>query len=363
MTQVIAASSGPDSVLPVPTSSLIVRSPGRVDMAGITEFAKAMKVPVGVLSKAIYQAPSKVMDGVAADKQESLLQCCQALGLDVEFCPAEDAPTGGETRFDVAARIVDPGRIPHAIETLARVIGLSTEQAFRVLATPPGLIMGNISRSAAEALRDRFGGGIEITIAETGQGPFDLFLPQDVTLDRAIDDQCDGKRGLVLLGLDKDAADAVFKRLPKGSPRLIPRALIRFDLVMQPVRAMTDAVTGFLKNEMGFTADEVTLLCEHAPIAVEEGLTHANAIAKQAAARRAGMDLTLDAHGFENCNIVLRSVGDRAALVEVLASTGLEMPKQLPACIATDLPDLDARWIAHQIGQTGAQVLFEEATP
>ncbi|MEH6356765.1 MAG: hypothetical protein V7760_12190, partial [Marinobacter sp.] len=209
------------------TYALIIRSPGQVDMAGITVMASALGVPVRALSQDIYRAPSILARDIPADSLPELLSHCASLGLDVTSASNDATVPQTVKTFQLAIHIEDAARIPHAVETIARVTGVSPDQVFRMLATPPGLILGNVSCAAAESLQERLGAGIELMTAVENEGVFDLYLTQSLVSLPAIRELIGDQKGLIPLGLAPEQAKALYQRIPKGMARLLPRACYR----------------------------------------------------------------------------------------------------------------------------------------
>ncbi|MCL1487197.1 MAG: hypothetical protein MH186_04295 [Marinobacter sp.] len=102
------------------------------------------------------------------------------------------------------------------------------------------------------------------------------------------------------------------------------------------------------------------LLQAHVPLALAERQTFEDASEAVSRALAAGLPVTLEASGFERCDLVIENAPDRSALAKVLAAAGRTLPERLPARVATNLPDLDARWLAYSIERTGARIRFEE---
>ncbi len=281
----------------------------------------------------------------------------RALGLEVA-ARANDAPDdAGAERYAVAVQVTDPARVPHAVETLARLLGVNADAALRMLATPPGQILGGIGRAAADAVAARFGAGCEVRRARDGAGPFDVHVPPGAA-PPALRALVGERRGLVLLGLDADAAAALHARLPRGGPALVPRALLRFDAVLAatpPMRADGPAALAALFDVPVAVARTAQA---HAPLALAERLEHAAAEALVARARASGLPVSLAASGFERCDLRVEAAHDRAALSAVLRAAGHAAPDRLPARVARDLGDLDARWLAHSLERAGARVAF-----
>lgn len=341
------------------TVQLIVTSPGRVDMHGIIGLAKAMKIPVSVLSRKIYQAPTVLIPGVLACAAPGLVESCQELGLEIST-QSTDRPLEQDTaRFDLAVHITDAALIPATVEAVARMVGVAPEQAYQMLATPPGLVLGDVSTAAAQAVRARLPEGVRLSVAPSGLGPFDLFVPADAPQIASIAALCGTQRGLLQLGLAKADADAAFARLPKGTARLVARDLIPCDLVLESASDLGDSALNWLAGQYGVDDD----IRAYAPVALEEGLPRGEALQKVATAARHGVTLLAEPAGFDRCAIQVTKAPDMAGLSQMLKAAGLDTPNSLPAIVAQDLPDLDARWLAWRLERLGAQFLFVEDAP
>lgn len=301
------------------------------------------------------------MRGVDPKHRSELSELCAALGLDIDFQPNDVELPPDPARYDIAVHVEAAECIPAATEVLARLLGVAPDKAFRLLATPPGLVIGDVSIAAADALARRFGHGCSVSASLSGEGPFDLFLPEDVRIDPALDLRCGGMRGLVMLGLDKDEARDVFPRLPKGSARLIPRALLRFDLLLSPQEDLTQTASDWLVETAGCSEQDLPLMLAHAPVVLVEATDYMSAVTAQATAAGLGLLTEVEAHGFLRSHITVTDTSDVAALKKTLDAAGLAMPDKLPGRIAENLPDLDARWLAYKLEQAGASFLFEEA--
>jgi hypothetical protein len=347
----------------VETYTLIIRSPGQVDMAGITVMASALGVPVRALSQDIYRAPSILTRDIPADSLPELLSHCASLGLDVTSASNDATVPQTVQTFQLAIYIEDSARIPHAVETVARATGVAPDQVFRMLATPPGLILGKVSSAAAESFRERLGAGIELLTAVEDHGLFDLYLAQSLASLPALRELVGDKKGLIPLGLTPDQAKALYQRIPKGIARLLPRDLLRFDVVLGAEPAISPLAVPVLTELFGVGPAQVPLLQAHAPLALAERLAFEEASEAVSRALAAGLPVTLEASGFERCDLVVEDAPDRNALANVLTASGRAVPERLPARVATDLPDLDARWLAYTIERTGARIRFEEVAP
>lgn len=329
-------------------------------MAAISALAKALERPVVQLAKAIHQAPTVLARGLTTDEQSHLVEACCRLGIQVEG-QVDDQPLKTDVaRFDLAVHVTDPAAIPGAVEVVSGVVGVAPEQAYQMLATPPGSIIGDISRAAVSALTARFGPGVQVSVSESGTGPFDLFVPADIPSNAEIERLCGRTRGLVRLGLDREAANQAFSRLPRGSVRLVARNLIRCDVVFERGGDHpSEQAATWLADSFGVEPEQIPTLLHHAPIALAEGLSHEQARDYAESAQAVGLSLSVAPAGFGRFAIIVIEANDMTALSAALDRAHLPVPDALPATVATDLSDLDARWKAFQLELVGATVAFE----
>ena len=344
------------------TFALVIESPGQIDMAGISVMASALNLPIQALSQAIYRAPNILARNLPAENLPELLAQCTKLGLDVASAANDVVLADNTDTFQVALHIDDAAYIPQAVETLARITGVAADQAFRMLATPPGQVLGNLGTAAVSALKQRFGQGVEVLTAQEGQGLYDLYLTRNMESFAVIRELAGSQQGLIPLGLTAEQAARLHPRLPKAAARLIPRALLRFDIVLAPLPALSPFAVPLLTELFGVHTEQVPLLQAHAPLALAERLPFEEATETFNRALAAGLPVSLAAAGFELCNLVVEIAPDPRALAEVLLAAGRAVPDRFPARVATELPDLDARWLAHSLERIGAQISFEEVT-
>jgi len=340
--------------------ALVIESPGTVDMAGIAVMARALDMPAQSLAKAVFEAPTILLRDFPCGRAAEVAEHCATLGLRVRAAANDVVLAPDTARYQIAVYIEDLAHLPHAVEVVARVVGIDADQAFRLLATPPGQLLGGLSGAAVEALRTRFGPGVAVMMACEGDGVFDLHVTPEALNVAEVRRRVGTQTGLVPLGLNAEAAAALFPALPVGAARLIPRALLRFDLVLSGGRAIPDTALPLLTELFGIEAADLPILREQAPLALAERLEFATGEEMLNRAQEVGLPVTLEAAGFERCDLRVEAARDALALAETLRATGRTPPNRLPATVATDLPDLDARWLAHALERVGARVSYAE---
>jgi hypothetical protein len=351
---------------------VVITSPGTVDMQAITSLATALKRPVGHLAKMVYSAPTVLLHGIAAEQATQIRDGCEELGLEA-IAEIGDDETGAEPdRFDVAVHVTDLGALGHAVETVSRVVGVGPEQAYQMLATPPGLLLGQVSRAAVGALDERFGPGVDLRVCQSGTGPFDLYLSPDSPTTPELTRLCGSQRGLVTLGLAHAEAKRLATRLPKGSAQIVARDLVRFDLVLDGVDLPTpvgdrsigpnsQTPAAWVSATCGVDESRFDVLLNHTPIAVKEGLDHQRAEQLAAEGAATGLRLTVAPAGFDRYGVTVVTAEDPVALGDLVRRMEIEAPTRYPATVADGLSDLEARCLATQLELVGAVVSYEES--
>ena len=347
---------------PNPDTSIVITSPGTIDMTAIRALAKALERPVAQLAKAIYHAPTVLVRGLGSDQEADLLRACCQLGLDVEARSGDQPFDRATARFDLAAYVTDPAAVPATIEVISRVVGISAEQAYMMLSTPPGAILGDISAAAADSLVTRFGDGVRVTVSPSRGALFDLYVSHDCPRTPEIERLCGERRGLVTVGLSEKVASDVSSRLPKGSVRLVARNLMCYDVVFGEGAGEPGANAAvWLTKNFTIQLHQVPQLVHHAPITLLEGIPHEQAREYAEAGQSLGLPVIAHPAGFGRFSVHVLDATNLTDIAEVLRQSNAPfLPDTLPATVATDLIDLDARWLAHELEAVGATVTFQE---
>lgn len=345
---------------------VVVTSPGDVTPVALRALAEGLARPVAEVADAIFRAPSVLVDDLDADTATALERLLASLGLESRVAPhgqaLPDAP-----RLDVAVQVQDAARIAAITESLAAFLGVSSQRAFGLLATPPGVVLGGVGGAAVESLARRLGEGAQVTRAPSDAGPFDLHLAPDASVPawlqaRLRDKQLTIRPGWLPLGLPYAEARSLWSSLGReGGVRLVNRALMRWDLVLTAQATPTRDVLAWLEARFGIPPRVGTRVLAYPPLALAEACDedHARQCLDQARAR--GLPVEREPSGFGRAGIELLAASDTARLKGVLSRFGLSETVRIPSRIVADLSDLEARVLAHELAAAGARTRFVEA--
>ncbi|NAW35733.1 hypothetical protein [Halomonas alimentaria] len=362
--------------MPVPSTmvqsryQVVVTAPGDVTPAALAAIAEGLSRPVPDVAGAILRAPCVLVDDLDAETASALERLLLGLGLEAGVTPHADS-VEPPVPLDVAVRVLDVACLAEITNGLAAFLGTTPQQAFALLATPPGLVLGGVGEAAVASLARRLGAGAEVIAAPRDAGPFDLHLASAASLPGWVHSRlgitsASRREGVFSLGLSHDEARGLWASLGRSAGvQLVNRALLRWDLVLT-AEAPTDrrhdtATLDWLSRRFGIPEPLAPRVLAQAPLALAEGWEAADAEQARDEASRMGLAVTLEAAGFSRAGVALVAIGEEAALRPVLARHALSVPARLPAVLASDLADLEARVLAHELAQAGCRTRFIEA--
>lgn len=356
------------TVSPPSRHQVVVTSPGDVTPAALRAVAEGLARPVAEVADAIFRAPTVLVDDLDVDTATALDRLLASLGLESRVAPhgetlADDAP------LDVAVQVRDVSYIATVTESLAAFLGVSTQRAFGLLATPPGVVLGGVGAAAVESLARRLGEGALVTRAPSDAGPFDLHLAPDARVPawlqaRLRDKALPVRPGWSPLGLSYDEARALWSALGReGGIRLVNRALMRWDLVLTAEAPATREALAWLEARFSIPPEVAPRVLVHPPLALAEACDEAQARRCLEEARALGLPVEREPSGFGRAGIELLAARDAARLRTVLARFDLSETVRIPSRLVADLSDLEARVLAHELAAAGARTRFVEAAP
>jgi hypothetical protein len=264
--------------------SIVVRSIGRASPAVCQQIGAVLSLPAATIIKRIYQAPAVLMEGLGHDDGRKIRDVLDEAGLVVDLEP-EPVGLGPAALFDVAVHIRNIEAFTAVGARLAEFLGCQPEEAERLLETPPGVVLGDVSEATIQALTRRLDGlGTNVVAADKQQSAYDLFLLEADRAARsamlrdlrASGEACDDSAHAVILrGLSYDAAAAIWRRHQSaGSLRVINQAFEQWDIVLDGSDG-SDAGLDALSVTAGIPREVCAKLIGHLPLVIEESVSNA----------------------------------------------------------------------------------------
>ncbi|MEM9059526.1 MAG: pectate lyase [Pseudomonadota bacterium] len=364
---VATATSTIDEVPVEQRHRVVITSVGSAVPASARSVAVGLGVSVQSVLNAFYKAPVVLVDGLSRDIAEKMSALLTQIGCKVQVQAELDPAPAPAILYDVALHVTDPARYGEICRAIGGFVGAGEEDAARLVSTPPGIVLGGVSRATADALANRLGDGAELALSRPEEALYDVFLgacdgPVRSRLfadlkSRGFEPVAD--QGCILTGLDKATADQLWTAHRAGGRiQIVNRDFLRFDIVMTG-GADSPAARTALTEIAGVPDSVVPDLFRMSPITVMEAVASRDLEASFAGLADAGLELRADLLTFLHLGVAIVGTDDPHATLKTLTELGLwqqaAMPP-LPWRAPWHMPELQARILRNTLERAGAHV-------
>lgn len=355
---------------------LIVRSIGMADLALVPVLRGLRASSDAELAGLLYRAPSELVSGLSHQTGTQLLDVLQKTGVELDLVPVAATYEPGQGEYEVSLAVKKFDQMPAVIDATARLVGLDTERAKRVVCATPALLIGQISLATVEALRRRFAPlGVEVDASVTSKARFDLFVESDDARTRQVIAQLLSEVGVksevrasqfIAPSLDGAVAKRLWDELSQRSARVqvVNRDLHRFDVVVEKAPSSPEMLS-YLVESFRMPARTADRVVQHTPFVLAENVPPAamtqilvDIEARQG--RASGVLLTQRRYGLK-----IGAGGDRRMakvwLETIAGRNAVESFEQLDTVhVPGPLTKTQARWLQHELKGVGVPAQLVE---
>jgi hypothetical protein len=354
--------------------SIVVRSIGRASPAVCQQIGAVLSLPAAAIIKRIYQAPAVLMEGLNHEDGCEIRHVLDEAGLVVDLEPEPVDLGSARALFDIAVHIQDIAEFTQVGARLAEFLGCQPEQAERLLETPPGVVLGDVSEATVQALTQRLDGlGANVIPADKQQSVYDLFLlDADPAVRsamlrdlRASGEACDDSAHAVILrSLSHDAAAAIWRRYQStGSLRVINRAFEQWDIVLEACDG-SDASLDALSATAGIPREVCPTLMRHLPLVVEESVSNAALQKRLRMYANGGLDVRAVLTTLRAVKLTIIN-GPASPLLDPFQKSRIDNQnhglQSYPFAWPDLLYDLQARRLQQRLGVAGYEIELQES--
>lgn len=347
---------------------LVFQSIGDAVPGNAASIAVGLGVPVAPVMEALYRAPTVLVDGLTAAIGARMRDLLTEMGCNVTLDPMSSPPPVPATLHDVALHVTDTTRHGAIVDALAAFLGTRPDDAARLIATPPGVVLGRVSRATIDALAARLGAGASLVASDPDTAVYDVFLGDCDSVVRArlmADLRRAGlaplaETGCILTGLTRAQADGIWAAHGRlAALRVVNRDFLRFDLVLTG-GAPTPAAIRALTDTAGVPAHVAPRLFHEGPITVMEAVAHADMASAMDRLAAAGLCIRADLVSFLHLGMEITAAPQPRTLRAALNALGIDATdhdlRRLPYRLPWRLPELQARLVRDTLEASGARV-------
>lgn len=353
---------------------VLINSIGQAMPKTVIAIAKGLNVPAQRVASIIYQAPAILVDNITLDVAQQMNDLLSNLGYDVSVCEQDTPIEIDHARYDVSVYIQDPAAYNQTLSKLCDFIGGTPEDAAKLIDTPPGIVLGDVSQATVEALRRHLPDGADVLSSRPDQALYDLFLQDaDHHVERAILNDLKhagldiiAQSGCISRSIDQSKAKSLWARHAKtGALRMVNQDFLRCDIVLSCVPSngsLTAEQRAVLTNVAGIPDHHLDAVITHCPVTVMEALPYSSALHILADFTETGLGVRADLITFARYGISLQTGPVPAQAEQCLAQLGLAQKDNALRAYPYELPyvfaELEARRFAHQLERLGFGVEF-----
>lgn len=362
----------------VGTDRLVLESVGRANAQALRAIRQVVPAPIQEVAKLVYQAPSELAGGLDRDVADELASLLGGLGFQVSVAEQGAPFAAGTGQFEVALVVKDVTCLAQLVAETAAFLGTDVVTARRMVCRSPAVMLSGVSAATVAAMRERFeplGAEVDVARLDTARHYAVLGLEGkvlrrgvlDVVTEVAPGAICaESDVGFTVAELSLAEAQTLWERMHRLGVRMsiCNRDLERYDVTL--VRASESAAMAAQLQELGIPERVIPRLLQNLPVVVSQNLKHDAMLALLERLTAAGGEVKGAPYSFQRFALVLHTVRDVDAAVELLRSVG-EVP-QLEAETAAKaaqgtrvgcLPRTSALWLQHALRAQRADVGIE----
>lgn len=349
------------------TVSIILSSIGDATPKNCQSIAETLGVNSDKFLRDVFQAPKIFLDNVPSADAQKTVEFLQAAGLEVNL--SDEAIDETCALFDVAIFLRDISKFREVAGLVASFVGSSKETAAEMLATPPGLILGEVSAATVARLRARLA-SLDVDVQSASKSTATYMLSAD------FDDPGILKQIAEVLGQDVPARklfrDVGFEPAQKiwhqfgrtEKLRLVNQAFERWEISLLSCRRVNNPAAE-LARITDIPAEICAQIPDHVPLAIDESVSGEDVDIRMQRFTDLGFDVRADLSTFRNFHLRIDSVCDLSATRSALDEVGLSMLARdlktsgLQIDVPFPLPDVKARYLRHLLGEAGCETSLE----
>lgn len=353
---------------------ILINSIGSARPSASAAVAKGLGLPISTVVSRLYRAPAVLIDGVEEALATRMVALLNDIGFEAEVqALAEPAPEDNPL-YDVSVYIENTNYFLQAVQTLASFTGISEEDSSNMIMSPPGVVLGSVSKATVDAFADQMGANVSVISSAPKTARYDLFLGvgPEVICKRVLEDigQANlsvlGESGLIATEVDYEVAQDLWRRHQTSNAlRIVNRDFLRFDITL--LNASNHEIPSreqikLLESLAGIPADMVGEVFRELPITLFEAVPMGLVSSRVEALAAVDLEVQVNLITFQMLGLKILSIADRSSVLSVLEQFDLcdagdnlaRLPFQLPGV----MPELQARIVRTALENTGARVIF-----
>lgn len=350
--------------------AVIINSLGSATLSSASAVAKGLGITTAQVVNCLYRAPAVLVDQIEHSLASHLTKILIEIGYDASLCPQQDIDIPSQPPlYDVAIYLKHPERFSTAVDKLSQFIGLSPEDASRAVLTPPGLVLGSISKATVDSFTAFIGDTLDIIAAPQNDANYYLFLGEcpEIVKSRLFTDLESQKitilarDGLIAADVNTQTMESLWSRHKTNSAlKAINSNFLRYDIILLPPQTtFCVAAKTHLANLTGIPAQYIDDIVKSAPVTIIESLEATKLEPLLTAFAEHNILVRAELINFQMLGLRIAQSSNIHQLNQLLAQFSLSHEcKSTPCELPFRFPEIQARLIKSVLENAEHQVEF-----
>ena len=357
---------------------LILNSPGKSIAGLVNTLLPALQTDVKSTAAKVFNTPSILIENLDRVKAEQIKQLLEETGARLSISPRGTFSEEVKATYETALVIRDVRQVPAIIQQVALLLRLPIAEAQKLLFRSPTLILGNVSKSSAEALKEGFQEyNADILISDTQHAAYDLYLSGDAAhlrndlLNwlqrrniRRTENSDSLNQPLIATELNQSQALSLWEQFSVAgeSIKIVNRDFYTFDLRWQSAYegVPLEPIAEYLNQSFGIPKKAYDSIHAHTGVIIEQYLSFQEIENHLAALTQLGATCLADLTTLQSYTCLLKNMGNTEPSMQAIELiTGLN-EKSIKEALRSPSKKLfhtrsklQASWLRHAIQQNG----------
>ncbi len=363
-----------------PDAKVIIDSPGNCDVRMIRSLKTVCPQNEQEIARMVFQSPSVLLDALDTDKARQISTILNEAGAHTRIAAADEHIEQGTGEYELAIVVPDISRVGHIFQEILVMLQVKPMEAVRLMVQSPAVMVGKLSRAAANAFAGRLRKvGAEVDLSRYQEAAYDLFVSDPDLHDlnrlneifnrngirrKANGDAGWSKSSFALPGLNWSLVDRIRDELREfdGKVKLLNRDFSRFDISLKSRGDNPQAVMEVLRKQFGIPESVHQKIFKALPVVIAREVPFNRMQQHLDELTRAGAEADARLTSLQTFDLRIKKSGDTEKSMDILRLLGLDsIPlnryrhKRAPFTIEGPFSPLQARWMQKDLRSVGNQ--------
>jgi len=271
---------------PAASYDIVIHSMGSAGAGLLRSLRNVSTLSDRELARRLLQAPAVVLEQLDLHTAEQVAGILARTGAEVSYKAHHEHIETGTGEFEIAATIIDYQNSDAAIKALSRLMALPVEQAARLLARTPAILINGVSAATVDTFREQLEpAGLALDISRPASALYDIYASNtdSHSLQRcrqllqqqqiALDPTATGP--LLATGVDYKSCQALWQACERSAAAIIilNQDYQRADVQLLAV-SRSGALDHYLVHELQLPEKLLPQLYQKLPLVIARALPH-----------------------------------------------------------------------------------------